>query len=143
MKQNYIDGQWVGGKAATPNINPSNSDEVIDHYALAGQAEAEQAVDAAGRAFQSWRFSNPQTRHDCLKAIGDGIMTRREEIAQMLAREEGKILREALGETERAARIFYFFAGEALRLSGELLPSVPVSYTHLTLPTTLPTIYSV
>ncbi|MEO9517405.1 MAG: aldehyde dehydrogenase family protein [Paracoccaceae bacterium] len=124
MKQNYIDGQWVGGQPATPNVNPSNRDEIIDHYAHAGQAETEQAVDAAVSAFQSWRFSNPQTRHDCLKAIGDGIMARHEEIAQMLAREEGKILREARGETERAARIFYFFAGEALRLSGELVASV-------------------
>lgn len=124
MKHNFIDGQWVGGKATTPNFNPSNSDEIIDHYSLGGQAEAEQAVDAAVRAFQSWRFSNPQMRHDCLKVIGDGIMARHEEIAQMLAREEGKILREAMAETERAARIFNFFAGEALRLAGELLSSV-------------------
>lgn len=124
MKKNYIDGQWVDAKTTIPNINPSNTDEIIDQYAQAGQAEAEQAVDAATRAFAGWRFSNPQLRHDCLKAIGDGIMARKEEIGQVLAREEGKILREALGETERAARIFYFFAGEALRLAGELLPSV-------------------
>lgn len=124
MKQNFIDGQWIIGKDAVPNVNPSNTDEVIGEYAQAGQPEAEQAVEAAARAFDTWRFSNPQTRHDCLKAIGDGIMARKQEIGEMLAREEGKILREALGETERAARIFYFFAGEALRLSGEMLASV-------------------
>ncbi len=124
MKQNFIDGQWVGGQVSVPNINPSNTDEIIGEYAQGGQAEAEQAVEAATRAFENWRHSGPQTRHDCLKAIADGIMARKQEIAQMLAREEGKILREALGETERAARIFYFFAGEALRSSGEILSSV-------------------
>ncbi|MFK7765226.1 MAG: aldehyde dehydrogenase family protein [Roseobacter sp.] len=124
MKQNFIDGQWVSGKVAVPNVNPSNTDEIIGEYAQAGQAEAEQAVEAATQAFNTWRYSDPQTRHDCLKAIGDGIMAGKQKIGEMLAREEGKILREALGETERAARIFYFFAGEALRLSGEMLASV-------------------
>ncbi|MEM9583043.1 MAG: aldehyde dehydrogenase family protein [Pseudomonadota bacterium] len=124
MKHNYIGGEWVGAKAEIPNINPSNTDEVIDSYAQAGQAETEQAVEAAADAFENWRYSDPQTRHDCLRAIARGIMRSKDDIARMLAREEGKILREALAETERAARIFDFFAGEALRQAGDLLPSV-------------------
>lgn len=124
MKQNFINGQWVDAANALPNINPSNTDDMIGLYAQAGQAEAEQAVEAAVQGFDRWQYSGPQERHDVLKAIGDGIWARKREIAEMLAREEGKILREALAETERAARIFYFFAGEALRPGGELLPSV-------------------
>ncbi|MEM9522951.1 MAG: aldehyde dehydrogenase family protein, partial [Pseudomonadota bacterium] len=124
MRENLIGGRWVGGAASIANVNPSNTDEIIGMYAEAGRAETERAVAAAADAFESWSRSPPQRRHDVLKTIGDGLLARKAEIGEMLAREEGKILREAVAETERAARIFLFFAGEALRLAGELLPSV-------------------
>ncbi|WP_341367663.1 aldehyde dehydrogenase family protein [Yoonia sp. BS5-3] len=123
MKPLFINGQWLETGHATPNINPSNTDDVIDLYAEGGRAEAEAAVQAATDAFTDWAFSPVQQRHDVLKFIGDELMARRQEIGELLAREEGKILAEAIGEAERAARIFDFFAGEALRLSGEVLPS--------------------
>ena len=123
MKPLLINGQWVQTSHATPNINPSDTNDVIDSYAEGGKAEAEAAVVAATDAFQDWGFSPVQQRHDALKFIGDELMQRKEEIGQLLAREEGKILVEAVAEAERAARIFDFFAGEALRLSGETLPS--------------------
>lgn len=124
MKANYIGGEWIAGSTGVENINPSNTTEVIDTYAQAGKAETEQAVLAAEDAFAGWSQSPVQVRHDSLKQIGDTILQRKDEIATLLAREEGKILKEALAETERAGRIFLFFAGEALRLKGETLASV-------------------
>ncbi|TIW04807.1 MAG: aldehyde dehydrogenase family protein, partial [Mesorhizobium sp.] len=59
-----------------------------------------------------------------LKKTSDEIMARKDEIGRSLAREEGKTLAEGVGETIRAAQIFDFFAGETLRLSGEMVPSV-------------------
>ncbi|WP_299549053.1 aldehyde dehydrogenase family protein [uncultured Tateyamaria sp.] len=124
MKPNLIGGAWVEGGEAAENINPSDTDDVIGIYAQAGRAETEQAIAAAEAAFTDWSVSPVQQRHDILRHIGDAILARCDEIAEMLAREEGKILSEARAETERAGRIFLFFAGEALRLTGEVMPSV-------------------
>ena len=63
-------------------------------------------------------------RFDVLDAAGTEILARRNELGDLLAREEGKILPEAIGEVARAGNIFKFFAGEALRLSGDVVPSV-------------------
>ncbi len=123
MKPLLINGQWIETSHAVPNINPSDTNDVIDSYAEAGMAEAELAIAAAQNAFDDWAHSPVQQRHDVLKFIGDELMQRKDEIGRLLAREEGKILPEAIGEAERAARIFDFFAGEALRLGGQVLPS--------------------
>lgn len=124
MKPLFIDGQWVETSVSVPNVNPSDTNDVIDRYAQAGAAEAQMSIAAASRAFADWAHSGPQMRHDVLKFIGDELMARKEELGELLAREEGKIRAEAIAEAERAARIFDFFAGEALRLNGEIVPSV-------------------
>ncbi|WP_373634713.1 aldehyde dehydrogenase family protein [Yoonia sp. SS1-5] len=123
MKLLLINGAWTETSHALANINPSDTDDVIDTYAQAGTSETEAAIAAAADAFADWSHSPVQQRHDVLKFIGDELMQRKDEIGHLLAREEGKILPEAIAEAERAARIFDFFAGEALRLGGETLPS--------------------
>ena len=123
LHKNYIGGEWVDGEAA-PDINPSNTDEVVGHYARATAGDVKNAIAAAKAAFPSWSRSGIQQRHDILKAASDEILKRREEIGRLLSREEGKTLPEGIGETVRAGQIFDFFAGEALRLSGETVPSV-------------------
>ncbi|MGH7291210.1 MAG: aldehyde dehydrogenase family protein, partial [Myxococcota bacterium] len=65
-----------------------------------------------------------QARSDALDKIGTEILARKEELGTLLAREEGKTKAEGIGEATRAGQIFKFFAGECLRLSGELVPSV-------------------
>src|SRR5213078_5152908 len=65
-----------------------------------------------------------QERANILDKVGSDILARKDEIGRLLSREEGKTLPEGVGETVRAGHIFKFFAGEALRLSGEKLPSV-------------------
>lgn len=123
LHKNYIGGEWVGGDAR-PNINPSNTNEVVGTFAQGTAEDARAAIDAAQAAFKTWSQSGIQQRHDILKATGDEILARKEEIGRLLSREEGKTLPEGIGETVRAAQIFHFFAGETLRLAGEVLPSV-------------------
>ncbi|WP_425487014.1 aldehyde dehydrogenase family protein [Microvirga makkahensis] len=124
MTKNYIAGEWVAASEATPNLNPSNTNDVIGEFARASAAEAERAIAAAYDAFPAWAHSSIQTRHDILKAVGDEILARKEELGRLLSREEGKTLPEGIGEVTRAGQIFHFFAGECLRLAGEKLPSV-------------------
>lgn len=121
---NYIGGEWVAGGSWAPNRSPSDLDDVIGEYAQADAAGTRAAVAAAVAAFRQWSVSSIQDRANILDKVGTDILARREEIGRLLAREEGKTLPEAIGETVRAGHIFKFFAGEALRLSGEKLPSV-------------------
>ena len=124
MFKNLIAGEWVAGADAIENINPSNTNEVIGLYARASLKDTQTAIAAAKAAFPAWSRSGILERHAILKKTADEILARKEELGNLLAREEGKTLPEAIGETIRSAQIFDFFAGEALRLAGEVLPSV-------------------
>ncbi|MBB2673468.1 UNVERIFIED_ORG: aldehyde dehydrogenase (NAD+) [Rhizobium esperanzae] len=121
--QNLIAGEWVGTNA-TKNINPSDTNEVVGLYADGSAEDTKNAIAAAKAAFPAWSRSGIWERHVILKKTGDEIMARKDELGALLAREEGKTLPEATGEVIRASQIFEFFAGEALRLAGEVIPSV-------------------
>jgi alpha-ketoglutaric semialdehyde dehydrogenase len=122
--KNFIGGEWVDGTGVTRNINPSNTNDVVGEYARADRAQTEKAIAAAKAAFPAWARRTPQERYDALNKIATEILSRREELGRLLAREEGKTLPEGIGEVARAVQIFAFFAGEALRLNGEKGPSV-------------------
>ncbi|NTJ43385.1 aldehyde dehydrogenase family protein [Agrobacterium larrymoorei] len=122
IHQNLIGGEWIGAETSK-NINPSDTNEVVGLYAQASADDAKQAIAAAKAAFPAWSRSGILERHAILKKTADEILARKEELGALLAREEGKVLAEGIGETIRAAQIFDFFAGEALRLAGEVIPS--------------------
>ncbi|MBR0936068.1 aldehyde dehydrogenase family protein [Bradyrhizobium jicamae] len=124
VHKNFIGGEWVAGSKITRNINPSDTNDVVGEYAQADPVQAAQAIDAAKAAATSWARSTPQERHDALKIVSDEILARKAELGALLAREEGKTWPEGIGEVTRAGQIFDFFAGEALRLGGEKVPSV-------------------
>ena len=121
---NLINGQWVAGKTVTANTNPSDLSDVIGEYTQGDAADVNAAVAAAQAAFPAWSTSGIQARSDALDKIGNEILARKEELGDLLAREEGKTRPEAIGEVARAGQIFKFFAGECLRLAGESIPSV-------------------
>ena len=122
--KNFIGGEWVDGTGLTRNINPSNTKDIVGEYARADKAQTEKAIGAAKAAFPAWARATPQERYDVLNKISAEILSRKEELGRLLAREEGKTLPEGIGEVARAGQIFAFFAGEALRLTGEKGPSV-------------------
>lgn len=122
--KNLIAGEWVEGARTSRNINPSDTRDVVGEYAQADAAQAQAAIVAAQAAFPAWSVATPQQRFDILDAAGTEILARRAELGDLLAREEGKTLPEATGEVVRAGNIFKFFAGEALRLGGDVIGSV-------------------
>ncbi|AFT90171.1 aldehyde dehydrogenase family protein [Paraburkholderia phenoliruptrix] len=124
VHRNLIGGKWVDGIGVNENRNPSLPDELIGLYARAGREELDAAVDAARAAQPAWAATTPQARADVLARTGDAILARAHEIGNLLAREEGKPLQEAIGEAHRAGQIFQFFAGEALRMTGLKIDSV-------------------
>jgi acyl-CoA reductase-like NAD-dependent aldehyde dehydrogenase len=121
---NIIGGSAVPAAAYLANTNPSDTRDVIGEFAQADAAQMDQAIAIAAQAQAAWGQSTPQKRFDVLDGAGNEILARRQELGDLLAREEGKTLPEATGEVARAGNILKFFAGEALRTAGELLPSV-------------------
>jgi aldehyde dehydrogenase (NAD+) len=124
LKPHLIGGEWVESSEAQDDVNPSDLKDVVGQYARADRALAERAVAAAKAAAPAWARSTPQQRFDVLDAAADEILQRRQELGELLAREEGKTLPEGVMEAARAGQIFKFFAGETLRQAGERVPSV-------------------
>lgn len=124
MKQNLIAGEWLDGTDAVENRNPADINEVIGAYARASVDQVNDAASAARAALPGWPNASPQVRSDLLEAVAQQLFARKDEIGTLLAREEGKTLAEAIGETARAAQIFRFFAGEAIRVAGDAIASV-------------------
>ena len=122
--KNYIAGHWVTGSTVGLSENPSDASDPVGEYARADAADAEAAIQAAADAFPAWSTGPVQRRADILDQVGSELLARKEELGRLLAREEGKTLPEAIGETARAGQIFKFFAAEALRIQGEKLSSV-------------------
>jgi alpha-ketoglutaric semialdehyde dehydrogenase len=124
MHDNYVGGAWVSGVAARPNVNPSDLTDVVGEYAQADVAQVDAAVEAARAAAPGWAAATPADRFAALDAIGTELFARADELGIQLAREEGKPKGEAVAEVQRAAWIFRFYAGEALRIGGEHQRSV-------------------
>lgn len=120
----YIDGNWIEGASTIENRSPSDTSDLIGHYAQADASHLEVALAAAQRAQPQWWAAGIQKRHDVLVAIGTELMARAEEIGRLLSREEGKPLAEGKGEVYRAGQFFTYFAGEVLRQHGDLAESV-------------------
>ncbi len=133
-KGHLIGGEFVTGGPTADNISPSDVSDVIGVYASGDEETARAALDAAHDALPAWSFGAVQQRFDILDAVGSRIAQRADELGRLLAREEGKPLAEAKGEVFRASQLFTFFAGEAIRNSGELLestrPGLMVEMTH-------------
>src|SRR5262245_52030173 len=123
--QNFINGKWItsdSGKSV-PNINPGNTDDVIGDIPLATRAEARFAVESAAEAFRSWRATPAPTRGRIVGKAARLLEDHKEDLAQILTREEGKTIAEARGELQRSINVAEFCAGEARRLTGETIPS--------------------
>ncbi|MBT2134943.1 aldehyde dehydrogenase family protein [Croceibacterium sp. LX-88] len=119
----FIGGEWTGADDALESLNPSNTGDVVARFPNGGAADVDRAVAAASAAFPGWASASPEVRADLLDKIAATIFARANELGELLAREEGKTRAEGIGETLRAARIFRYFAGEALRRHGQTLES--------------------
>jgi len=124
MLMNLVDGEWVNGAHALRDINPSDTADVVGEYAVASSSQIEDAKNAARHAFPAWSRTTAQVRADILNNAATELFARRAELGELLSREEGKTLPEGVGEVVRASQVVRFFAGEAVRLRGEYLPSV-------------------
>lgn len=122
--QAYIDGQWMAShsKAFFAVVNPANGEKIIE-VANMGAADTERAIEAAHRAWPAWRALTAKARATILKRWYDLMMKHSEDLAQLMTAEQGKPLAEARGEVAYGASFVEWFAEEAKRAYGAVIPS--------------------
>jgi len=131
--RNYINGEWVESKATkiVERRNPANTDDVVARVPLSTRQETKQAIVAAKAALPGWRETPAPARGNILFKAARLMEEQKDELARLLTREEGKALKDALGEVQRSINIIEFMAGEARRLTGETLPSeLPKNFSY-------------
>ena len=124
LKQ-YIGGRWVQGSAAREVVsaNPADTREVLARFKSASKEDAVLAIVAAQKAFPAWRDTTAPARGRILTKAAQIFRERRDELAVLMTREQGKILAEAKGEMDKGITLIEWFAGEGLRLGGVTMPS--------------------
>jgi len=115
------DGQWHRTSTTFDVTNPATG-EVIAQVAKAGKAETEQAIAAAERAFPDWRARTAKARAEILYRWYQLIIENKRWLGQLMTAEQGKPLKEAEGEVEYAASFIQWFAEQAKRANGEIIP---------------------
>jgi alpha-ketoglutaric semialdehyde dehydrogenase len=123
---NYINGAFqpsIGGKVFERR-NPADTRDLVGDYADSRAEDVHEAVTAAKAAFPAWRKLAPDARAQYLFKAADILASRKDAVAAALTREEGKSIPEATGETNRGVVLLRYFAGEGLRIGGEVIPSV-------------------
>jgi succinate-semialdehyde dehydrogenase/glutarate-semialdehyde dehydrogenase len=116
--QLYIDGKWVNGASTMPVTNPSN-ESVIANVQISSEEQCIQAVDAAHRAFKGWAKTAPRVRGEILRKAFEIMVAEADRLAEIISRENGKVLSDAKGEVLYAAEFFRWFSEEAVRINGE------------------------
>ena len=131
--RSFINGKWidtVSGKSI-PNINPANINDIIGTAQLCTREEAKSAVEAAYNAFKGWKNTPAPARGRIIAKMARLMDEHKEELAQILTREEGKTIAESRGELGRAINVVEFCAGESRRMNGETIQSeLPANFAY-------------
>ncbi len=117
-----INGTWVEGREKLSVLNPAD-EEVIGTAAVATQAEVDAAVESAERAFQTWSRTPPAHRAALLRRAAQLVRERVDALARLLTLEQGKPLKDARGEIQASADALEYYAEEARRIFGRIIPT--------------------
>ena len=125
MFNNLIDGEWLSDGARAPNVNPSDTKDIVGEAVRGTPRRPRLRLPAAKAAFPAWsRLDAASALRHPEEGVGRNPGPQGRDLGRLLSREEGKTLPEGVGEVARAGQIFAFFAGECLRMAGEKLASV-------------------
>jgi len=122
---NYIAGAWVEPSTGKfqDNTNPADTSDVIGRFPLSGAADVARAVESAQRGFELWKRTPAPARGDVLRRVGEIMIARKEELADLMTREMGKPLAETRGDVQEGIDTAFYAATEGRRLFGHTVPS--------------------
>jgi len=120
----YINGQWVSAQSGKvfDVINPADG-ETIDSVPDGNEADAHLAIESAHSAFAEWAATTAYQRSALLYRAHGLMMEKKEHLARLMTREQGKPLRAAMNEVQYGADFLLWFAEEAKRVNGETIPA--------------------
>ncbi|RNB83616.1 aldehyde dehydrogenase family protein [Brevibacillus nitrificans] len=123
--KNLINGEWVDSlsNATFESKNPAKESDVVGRFQASVEADVNQAMEAAERAFQTWRSVSPTKRAEILYKAADLLEAKLDQYAEELTREEGKTLASSKMEVKRSAQTLRYYAFEGMNIAGETLPS--------------------
>ncbi len=123
--QNFIGGQWRSSRSGQifVSTNPARTSEVVGYYQQSTPEDLEETIDVAAQAQPSWATLPPTERGEVLLRAALLLEQRKEELATLMTREMGKILKETRGDVQIAIDVAKFIAGEGRRAEGETYPS--------------------
>ncbi len=122
-EQLLVGGEWVGAASGERfDVTDPATGDVVGSMPNAGEADVRAAIDAAAAALEGWKATSALERGRVLRRAADLMRERRDEIALVMTSEQGKPLGEAAGEVDYAASFFEWFAGEAERVYGQVVP---------------------
>ena len=130
----YLNGNWAGMGDSIPVINPA-SGENFARMSVVDRAQVAQAITDAHAAFDSWRQVPGRGRGEILEKIADEVERRREEIARIITLENGKPITQSQGEVALTVDHLRWFAGEARRIYGRVVPPQIETKRHLVIKT--------
>lgn len=122
---NYIAGAWVEPSTGKyqDNTNPADTSDVIGRFPLSGADDVSRAVESAQRGFELWKRTPAPARGDVLRRVGEIMIARKEELADLMTREMGKPLAETRGDVQEGIDTAFYAATEGRRLFGHTVPS--------------------
>lgn len=125
LKGNFIAGEWVwpGSGKSFDRTNPARPDELVSVAPESGTQDVDEAISHLTEHRHEWAATAPDKRADVLVAAADILASQADDLAVELVREEGKTLAEARMEATRTPQNLRFYAGEALRMTGETYPT--------------------
>jgi alpha-ketoglutaric semialdehyde dehydrogenase len=123
--KNYINGKWTASSSGEwiKDVNPADARKLICKVPKSNKHDVHHAVTAAQGAFLSWKATPPPVRAKILLKAAMILESRKKEIATLMCREMGKVLKECLGDVQEGIDIGYYMAGEGRRLFGQTMPS--------------------
>jgi aldehyde dehydrogenase (NAD+) len=123
--KNFIGGRWVAPSTGKyfENRNPADTRDLIGRFPDSGPADVAEAVKSARRGFELWRRTPAPARGDVLRRLGDLLVEQKEELADGMTREMGKVLAETRGDVQEGIDTAYYAASEGRRLFGHTVPS--------------------
>src|SRR5712692_5919419 len=131
--RNFSGGKWNESSSSrtVDNVNPADTDDVIGNVRQATREEARAAVEAAAEAFPGWRTTPAPARGRIVARAARLMDDHKEELAELLTREEGKTIPESRGELQRSINVAEFCAGESRRMNGETIQSeLPLNFAY-------------
>jgi len=129
----FIGGKWRGSpeNKLFPVKNPANIEEVVGSYEVGNRQTARAALEAAQAVQKTWQNTPPRQRAHYLNRINQLLLDNKEQLARILTMENGKPIRESIGEVTAAAAHFEWFAEEGNRTYGRIIPQTNSAKRHL------------